>query len=98
MRIWNHPLPAQISGGWGWSSDLAVDRFHVIAVRIEHEGGVVARWITLRSVPKTGRSVVDPTCLESRRVEGADLSSALGSEGCMLLYAGGVEAVDPETG
>src|SRR5882757_9591980 len=54
----------------GYRLDLAEDRLHVVAVRIEHEGGVVARRVTFGGVAKTRRPIVGPACLQSGRVEG----------------------------
>src|SRR3546814_18416682 len=48
-------------------------RLHVVAVRIEHEGGVVARRVTLGGVAKPGRAVIGPARLQGCRVEGVDL-------------------------
>jgi len=44
------------------ASPSAEDRFHIVAVGIEHEGGVVARRVTLGSVANTGRAIVGAAC------------------------------------
>jgi len=70
----------------------AEDRLYVVAIRIEHEGGVVA-WPA-----KTGRTVIGPALLQGGRVEGVDHSSVSGRERCMLPHAMWVKAVNPEDG
>ena len=67
-------------------------RLHVVAIRIEHEGGVVA-WPA-----KTGRTVIGPAPLQGGRVEGVDLSSVSGRERCVLSHAMWVKAINPEDG
>src|ERR1700686_2634556 len=73
-------------------SAAAEDRLYVVAVGIEHEGGVVAG----RLFAKPGRAVIGPARLQGGRVKGVDLSAAPGREGRMLPRVMGVKAVDPE--
>ena len=75
---------------------IAEDRLYVIAVRIVHEGGVIARRVTFGGFTKPGRAVIGPTRLQGGRVEGVDLGAAPGREGRMLLHAIWVKAVNPE--
>jgi hypothetical protein len=78
------------------ASGAAEDRLYVIAVRIEHEGGIVARRITFGGVAKPRWAIIGPVRLQGGRVKGVDLATVPGHEGCMLLHAMWVEAVDPE--
>src|SRR5262245_63665559 len=68
------------------------NRFHVVAIRVHHERGVVARRA------KSGSAVVGPSSLEGGGVEGLDLGSAFGRKGRMLLHAVWVKPVNPEDG
>jgi hypothetical protein len=77
-------------------SDFAEDRLHIVAVGVEHEGGVVAWRITFGGVAKPRRSVVDPAGLDGGRVEGVNLRAVPGREGRVLLRSMGMKAVDPE--
>ena len=80
----------------GQPSAAAEDRLHVVAIRIEDEGGVVARRITARGVAKPGRAVVGPAGAQRVLVEGVHLGATLGDERRVLLDAVRVKAVDPE--
>jgi hypothetical protein len=78
------------------TSAAAENRLYVVAVRIEHEGGVVARRIAFGSIAKPRRAVIGPACLHSSRMEGIDLGAVPGREGRMLLHAMWVKTVNPE--
>ena len=75
---------------------FAEDRLHIVAVQIEHEGGIVARRVTYGGVAKPGPPVVDPARLDGGRVEGVNLGAVPGREGRMLLHSMWVKAVNPE--
>jgi hypothetical protein len=77
-------------------STFATDRLDVVTVRIEQEGGVIARRITLGDAAQTGRTVISPTSLKSGGVKGVYGSSIPGGEGSVLLNSMWVEAVNPE--
>ena len=70
----------------------AEDRLYVVAIRVEHEGGVVAR------PAKTGRTVIGPAPLQGGRVEGVDLGAVSGREGSVLPHTMWVKAINPEDG
>jgi hypothetical protein len=77
-------------------SSFPKNRFHVVAVRIEHEGGVIPRRVTEGRVTKSWRAVISSACPQSRRIKRVDFGAAFGGEGSMLLHAMGVKAVNPE--
>src|SRR3981081_993455 len=78
------------------ASAAAKDRLDVVAVRIEHEGGIVAGWVTFRRVAKPGRAVIGPPGLQVGRAEGVALGAASGREVGTLLHAMRMKTVDPE--
>ena len=78
------------------ASGAAEDRLYVIAVRIEHEGGIVARRITFGGATKPRRAIIGPARLQGGRAKGVDLGTVPGHEGRMLLHVMWVKAVDPE--
>jgi hypothetical protein len=89
IAFWSDGCPPKVSLNRGRPEEADADfsrreRPHVVAVRIEHEGGIVARWVTCRRVAKPGRTVIGPAGLQGGRVEGVDLGAASGREGGML--------------
>jgi len=85
-----YPLSSAQLGGRRISP--AEDRLYVIAIRVEHEGGVVA-WPA-----KTERTVIGPAPLQGGRAEGVDLRAVSGREGCVLPHTMWVKAINPEDG
>jgi len=91
-------LSGRYQSGREWISRVeggtspAEDRLYVVAIRVQYEGGVVAR------PTKTGRTIIGPAFLQGGRVEGVDVSAVSGREGCVLLHAMWVKAVNPKDG
>jgi hypothetical protein len=77
-------------------SGTAEDCLQVVAVRVEHKGGVVARRITIGEVAKARWSVVDSARFQGGCVEGVNLGAVLACERRMLLHTMWVETVNPE--
>jgi hypothetical protein len=77
-------------------STATKDRLNVVAIRIEHEGSIVARRVTLSGIAKPRRAVVSPTCLHGGRVEGVNFGTVPGGKRRMLLHAVWMKAVNPE--
>jgi MFS family permease len=75
-----------------WAAAMFAWGFHVVSVRIKHEGGIVAGRVTFGDVAKPGWPVVGPTRLQGGRVEGVNLGAALGCEGRVLFHAVWVKA------
>ena len=84
-------IPALIGSVGGRRTSPAEDCLYV-AIRVEHEGGVVAR------PAKTGRTVIGPAPLQGGRVEGVDLGAVSGREGSVLPHTMWVKAINPEDG
>src|SRR5882724_2748402 len=72
------------------------DRLDIVAIRVEHERGVVARRITPRGVAKPWGTVIGTTRFQCGLVEGVHRGAALRDERGVLLDAVRVKAVDPE--
>src|SRR5215469_1973739 len=77
-------------------SALAENRFHVVAIRVDHERGIVAGRVATGGIPKSGWTVIDSAGFERGRIKRVDLSATPGGEGGVLLHTMRVKAVDPE--
>jgi hypothetical protein len=77
-------------------SAAAENRLYVVAVWIENEGGVIARWIAFGGIAETRATVIDPARLQGSRVEGVDRGAIFGHEGRVLFHTMRVESVNPE--
>jgi hypothetical protein len=80
----------------GWISSAAEDGLNVIAVRIEHKGGVVGRRAAFGRVAESRCAIVGTACPQSCRVEGVEFGAAPGRQSGVLLHAMRMEAVNPE--
>src|SRR5690242_6378503 len=78
------------------ASVAAEDRLNIVAIRIEHEGGVIARRVALGGIAKSRWAIISPACLHGGLVEGVDFGAVPGRERRMLLHAVWVKAVNPE--
>jgi hypothetical protein len=80
----------------GSDSAAAENRLYVVAVWIENEGSVIARWIAFGGIAEIRATVIGPTGLQGSRVEGVDGGAIFGYEGRVLFHAMRMESVNPE--
>src|SRR5215472_9307343 len=85
-----------VAGGALTGSALAENRLHVVAIRVDHERGIVARRVATGGIPKSGRAVIDSAGFERGRMKRVDLGATPGGEGGVLLHTVRVKAVNPE--
>src|SRR6516164_2779931 len=78
------------------ASALAEDRFHVVAIRVDHERGIVAGRVATGGIPKSGRAVIDAAGFERGRMKRVDLGATPGGESGVLLHTMRVKPVNPE--
>ena len=78
------------------TSAAAEHSLYVVAVRIEHERRVVTLRVTCAGIAKPRRTGIGSTRFEGRRMKGVDFRTVPRSEGCVLLRAVGMKAVNPK--